>query len=218
MKQFKMLMAVAMAGLAGLSLQASMPNGYGPVSIKMTGLAQNDPVIKTNGSTVTAKVTLAKIKITNKDILGLIEDEFGALPDGAQLTTAIMSSHFTVLDKDGNVLISNASSHTNSYALGFEPGGSPIISGMESESPTTAIAKIKYNMLGEFYYSNGTGSEGFMVIGGTDASVYQKETTAPSVNYVFSIKFSGAGQGSIGIYDFYIPSAKVIMSAKYKAP
>jgi hypothetical protein len=218
MKMSKMLAAVAVAGLMGMSVQASIPNGYGPVTVNMTALTQNDAVVTTNSAgTITAKVTTTKLKITTKDILALIGDEFGALPDGARLVTAVMGSAFAVLDKDGNVLISNAGSHSGSYALGITSMGGAVQSGVQTESSTAETVKIKMNTIGEFYYSNAADTEGFLLIGGFEVKEALK-LTATTESIGVSLKLSGAGYGGLGSDDFVITKGALSLSAKVKLP
>jgi hypothetical protein len=217
MNKFKWLAAVAVAGLMGMSAQASIPNGYGPVAVKMTALTQNDTVVTTNGSTITAKVTTTKLKITTKDILALIGDEFGTLPDGARLVSVVMGPTFAVLDKDGNVLISNAGSHSGSYALGITSMGGSVQSGVETESSTAETLKLKMNTIGEFYYSNAADTEGFVLFGGFEVKEALK-LTATTESFRVSVKLSGAGYGSLDSDDFVITKGALSLSAKVKLP
>src|ERR1700690_1134166 len=72
MNKYKLLVAVAVAGLLGLSARATI-SGYELVKIKGTILVQTNDTVK--GSTTKYNVT--KVKVVNKDVLKLIQMEFG---------------------------------------------------------------------------------------------------------------------------------------------
>jgi len=68
MNKYKLLVAVAVAGLFGLSARASIP-GYESVNIKCIILMQTND---TYPKATTTKFNVTKMKVTNKDILNLI--------------------------------------------------------------------------------------------------------------------------------------------------
>jgi hypothetical protein len=211
MNKFKILAAVAVAGIVGMSIQAA-PAGYCSANIKATVLSQNDSVVTTNGTTITAKITTEKVKITNKDILGLIADEFGSLPDGAQLVTYGYGSDFVVLDKDGNVLISDASSSVTSYRL-YVDSDNYVVAGKASSSPTQMTQGIKETVCSVLRYNNWNGSSWFMIAGVANVNVSMKLTIS-TATLKESYKFTGFGEGYMDGYDIVIPSAKFSGSGK----
>src|ERR1035438_8837161 len=84
MKKFKLLTAVALAGLLGLSARAALPANFSSVNFKLTVLIQ----AASTGSGTTTKFNVTKLKITNKEVLNQVTNEFGAFPAGAQLVLA----------------------------------------------------------------------------------------------------------------------------------
>jgi hypothetical protein len=107
MKRSQLLVAVAVAGLLGMSARASLPDGYSSIKIKLTALMQA-PSTSTSSS---VKYNTTKVKVTNKEMLNLIATEFDTtLGDGSQLVLDnVWNGNFSVLNKDGAVLIDDAS-------------------------------------------------------------------------------------------------------------
>ena len=99
MNKYKLLVAVAVAGLFGLSARASI-SGFDSVNIKCTILMQtNDTYPNAN----TTKFNVTKMKVTNKDILNLIAPEFATNAFSIGYTTITQD-----LRKSWNVLFSPA--------------------------------------------------------------------------------------------------------------
>ncbi|HEX3855868.1 MAG TPA: hypothetical protein VHY30_01060 [Verrucomicrobiae bacterium] len=108
MKLTKLTVLAATAAFV-LNASAKLPSGFESVKIKATILTENG-----------AKVV--KTKITNDDILALIDTEYGTSfskangGKGYQLVAyGLYEEEFAVLDKNGNVALSDASSDTNEF-------------------------------------------------------------------------------------------------------
>ena len=185
MKKFKLLTAVALAGLLGLSARAALPANFSSVNFKLTVLIQ----AASTGSGTTTKFNVTKLKITNKEVLNQVTNEFGAFPAGAQLVLAgngFFGGTFSVLAKDGTVLLDNASSSGDSYELTISDPNNYIYTG--SETATTA----KYNITtgGDFYWQDATASNFLEIVGPATVT-----DTIGASNGPESFKFSGLGDG-----------------------
>src|ERR1700729_1262353 len=98
MKKALALSAVAAAmGLCAMNASA-LPNGYQSVNFHGTLNFQNYSSAKNYFTT--------KVSVSNKDLLGLINNEFGTVPSGAQLVSRGLyygyaySEFFAVLNKN----------------------------------------------------------------------------------------------------------------------
>ena len=183
MKKINQLAAVAMTGLLGLSAYAAIPADFSTVAIKLTVLTQNSTI---------SPFTVTKLKVTNKDVLAQVADEFGALPDTAQLVltgNGFYGGTFAVLDKDGNVLIANASSSTDSYELSISNPNNDIYTGKDSATSET----FKIITAGDFYWQDGTASNWLEVYGPATVKDTYKASGSPE-----SFKFGGVEDGHLG--------------------
>ena len=181
MKKFKLLSAIAMAGLLGLSARAAIPVDYSSVNIKLIVLAQSTNT--TSGSTTKFNVT--KMKVINKDVLNQVTNQFGTFPAGAQLVVffGFYDGQFAVADKTGAIILANASSSTNSYELRINQSGPNIFTG-ENKSGNQVY---DITTTGEFIYVNGNDTGELDITG--PASV--KDTFPNTGNSPESFKFSG---------------------------
>jgi hypothetical protein len=191
MKNFKLLSAVAVAGLLGLSVHAAGPVNYDIVNVKLTLLVQTNDTEK--GST--EKFNVNKIKLVTKDVLNQIALEFPSnaaaiTASGAQLAVNdFFDGTFTVLDKNGDVVLADASdSPTNDdYELYFDYDNY-VDTGSETDSKETE----NYTTVAYFYFENALDSSYFSLDGSATVSYNNK-----GVKETESFKFSGAGDGEI---------------------
>jgi hypothetical protein len=125
MKKFKLLSAIAMAGLLGLTARAAAPVNFDLVNVQLTALFQ------TNNTESSSKIV--KVKIVNKDVLNLIASEFtntaGITASGSKLAVdSFFDGTFAVLDKTNGVILADASNPTNidSYDLSIGQDGNSV--------------------------------------------------------------------------------------------
>ena len=198
MKKIKLLVAVAIAGLLGLSARAAV-SGYDLVTVKATILAQTNETV--SGSTT--KYNVAKFKVTSKDVLKLIAAEFSTnFPAGAQLAVDyFFNGEFYVLDKNGNILLANAGAPAGAddYSLYFEYGNY-----VDSGSDTASKETDNYTTIGEFYYEDATDANYFDVFGLTTVKDIYSTKDSESFNMT-----GLAGNG-------YISDAEVVVSGTIK--
>jgi len=187
MKLTKLTVLAAVGALA-LSASAKLPSGFESVNVKATVLLDNG-----------AKTV--KMKITTDDILSLIDNEFGTSYSkenggkGYQLVSYgvgygyIGYDIFAVLDKDGNVVLSNASfSGDEDYYLYLYPyqDRNWVSSGTDPKI-TYTIPQVGV------YYNSGDDEDSFYIYGlMTDKVNWDTDTE----NY--SLK---NGQGSLTFFD-----------------
>jgi hypothetical protein len=194
MNKYKLLVAVAVAGLLGVSARASI-SGYESVKIKGTILVQTNST--TSGSTTKYNVT--KVKVVNKDVLKLIEAEFGtnypsAGTNGAQLVIDyFFNGAFYVLDKNGNEILS--ASHNGFVSDDYElylDYDNYVYTGSDTSSKET----YNYVTTGEFFYRDATDANSFDVYGPTTV----KETYATHDSESFKMN-ALVGDGTFGEND-----------------
>jgi hypothetical protein len=194
MKKFKLLSAIAMAGLLGLSARAALPSGFSSVSIKLTVLLQ------TNNTAVhsTTKFNVTKLKVTNKDVLQVVANEFtgtfpgAVVPTGAQLVLAgdgFFGGTFSVLAKDGAVLLANASSNTNEYELQISNNNNDIYTGGDTSTAETFTIVTA----ADFFWQDATAANFLEIFGPATVKDTFKASGDPE-----SFKFSGAEDGFLG--------------------
>ena len=118
MKKTLILSAVAATvGLCAMNASA-LPNGWESANVQATLNFQNYSSSK--GDFIT------KVSVSNKDVLFLINNEFGTVPNsGAQLVSyGLDDEEFAVLDKNNNTVIPDASYNSGAsddYNLYFNP-------------------------------------------------------------------------------------------------
>jgi hypothetical protein len=123
MKKFKLLSAIALAGLVGLTARAATPVNFDLVSVKLTAVVQTNIDDK-----------IVKIKIVNKDVLNLIASEFTnkaaqVTGKGAKLAVdSFLEGDFAVLDKTNGIIVADASERLNEddYELFIENDGDSV--------------------------------------------------------------------------------------------
>jgi len=185
MKIFKLLSAIAMAGLLGLSARAAIPVDYSTVNIKLTVLAQTNNT--TSGSTT--KFHVVKMKVTNKDVLNQVTNEFNTtFPAGAQLVLFFGffdgGNNFAVANKAGTIILANASSSTNSYQLHLRDIGNDVFTGSSVSGGTEALNIIT---TGEFIWVNGNDTAELDIVGAAGV----KDTFPHTGDSPESFKFAG---------------------------
>jgi hypothetical protein len=184
MKRMQLVVAMAVVGLLGMSARASLPDGYSSVKIKLTALMQA-PSTTSSSST---KYNTTKVKITNKEMLNLIATDYSTtLGDGSQLVlNNIWSGTFSVLNKDGAVLIGNASDDGETDWSLYTSVESRVYSGKDSSSSSTynydAIAYLHWNDDDDYNY--------FAVFGATTIDDSYKSSGDKE-----SFKINGADNG-----------------------
>jgi len=192
MKKFKLMAVIAVAGALGLSARATTVTNADAVTIQATITLQSDNTEKGD----TTKFNVTKVKVVTKDVLGLIDDEFGttfANTNGTQLAVASFfdENSFEVLDKKGNVLIADASTDSDDYGLSINTeDDNNVVTGSETETAETD----DYTAISEFEY-NSADDESFLDIRGSatvkDSFNDTKETDSESFD------FSGVGNAEI---------------------
>ena len=164
-------------GLGAMSASA-LPSGYESVNVHGTLNIQN--YSSTKGYFIT------KISVSNKDILGLVGDEFGTLASGDQLVSYGLyygnyTDIFAVLDKNNNVVHSDVSTDTGSYELNmwFSEGSNWIY----NHVPGTSDSENYQSSDGELYFSDYTGDNTFTMIGqGKDSVNWDNYNESYSIN------------------------------------
>jgi hypothetical protein len=204
MKKIKLLVAVAIAGLLGLSARAAV-SGYDLVTVKGTVLAQTNDTY--NSKDTVTYYNVAKFKVTNKTILNLIAMEYvtnfpSGFPAGAQLAVDyFFNGEFYVLDKNGNILLANAGAPAGAddYSLYFEYGNY-----VDSGSDTASKETDNYTTIGEFYYEDATDANYFDIYGLTTVKDIYGTKDSESFNMT-----GMAGDG-------YINDTEVVVSGTVK--
>jgi hypothetical protein len=187
MKRSQLLVAVAVAGLLGMSAHASLPDGYSSIKIKLTVLMQA-PSTTTSSS---VKYNTTKVKVTNKEMLNLIATEYSvSLGDGAQLVLDnFWSGDFSVLSKDGVVIIDDASSGVDDdYWELYTYGEGRVYTGKETD---TSIS-YNYTAVGGFYWRDGADNSWL----GIDGEASVQDSGKMDKGSKESFKVSGSENGS----------------------
>jgi hypothetical protein len=187
MKKLKLIAVIAVAGALGLSARATTVTNADVVTIKATITLQTNN-IETGDTT---KFAVTKLKVTTKDVLGLIDGEFGTTfgnTNGTQLAVdSFEDGEFSVLDKNGNVLIADASSDADDYELGIEYDNS-VLTGSETAAKETE----DWTATSDFFYNSADDASSFDVEG---SSTIDQVYTDPKDSESFDL--SGAGDAEI---------------------
>ena len=189
MNKMKLLTAVALAGLLGLSARAGISVNYSAINIHLTVLLQTNSTV--SGSITKYNVT--KVKVTNKEVLARVAAEFGAFPAGAQLViNGFFGGTFSVLAKDGTVLLANASVPVaaDAYDLRITNPGNDLYTGQASSKADL----FDIITAGEFYWQDATGANYLEVFGPAVVRDYE----ANPANSPESFEFSGVEDGGLG--------------------
>jgi hypothetical protein len=212
MKRYLLSTVVAALGLMEFGighLQAAAVTTNGLLStIAIVGVFSptNSPVMTTNtiGNVITSTYTSKPVKIANKDILTLLEAEYGTtFPAGAQLAYNLTGnpSGFVVLDKNGNLVL-NVSTNLadSSYRFSLTNGSeAAVISGKAVKTTTTSSTNTVESVtetVGDYaiYYADGKGNN-FHFTGVIELKADALVTSSNTVYKTLSIVLSGAGGG-----------------------
>jgi hypothetical protein len=167
MKMSQLVVAVAVAGLLGMSARASLPDGYSSAKVKLTLLMQAADT--TTSSSI--KFSTMKVKVTNKEILNLIASQWGvSLGDGAQLVLDnFWDGQFSVLSKEGAVVIGDASEYGDTdwslwtgVQYNFSAGQDASV---YSGKGTDTSISYKYDAIGYFYWTDANDINNFEIYG-----------------------------------------------------
>jgi hypothetical protein len=186
MKRSQQIVAVAVAGLMGMSaLASSLPDGYSSVKIKLTVVMQ----AASTSSSSSVKFNTTKVKVTNKEMLNLIASHWGAsFGDGTQLVLDnFWDGQFSVLNKDGLVLIGDASDDGDTDWELYTGAESRVYTG---KSTDTSISE-KYTAVGYFHWNDASDYNYLNIYGEASISDSGK---APSTSKE-KFKLNGAGNG-----------------------
>jgi hypothetical protein len=115
MKKLTLVGAVAVLGLFGLNASAKLPSGYESVKVTGTILMQDGAKVK-------------KVKVTTDDMLNLIDSEYDtsySKADGGKgyqlVSYGVGDEEFAVLDKNGDVVLSDATGNEDNYYFYIYP-------------------------------------------------------------------------------------------------
>jgi hypothetical protein len=186
MKKFKLLSAVALIGFVGLSARAAITNADF-VDVKFTLL------IQTNGSDG------LKVKITNKDVLQAIANEFTnkfpskVVPKGAKL--AIAGALGGVFEVFTNKALLLANANTNPAAGG--DGYQLSLSTKPATEVTTqsTSTKLDETLAGSLTYNQAGSARAFTISG--LASFMDTKAKASSTTFDETFTFGGSGAGTV---------------------
>jgi hypothetical protein len=193
MKMSQLVVAVAVAGLLGMSARASLPDGYSSAKVKLTLLMQ--AASTTTSSSI--KFNTMKVKVTNKEILNLIASQWDvSLGDGSQLVLDnFYDGQFSVLNKDGAVIIGDASEYGDTYwalwtGVQYNYGSDTDASVYTGKGTETSIS-YKYDAIGYFYWVDADDYNNFEIYG--EATI-NDSGKAPSTSKE-KFKLTGADYG-----------------------
>ncbi|MGD0206910.1 MAG: hypothetical protein ABSC89_04810 [Verrucomicrobiota bacterium] len=199
MKLTKLTVLAATAAFV-LNASAKLPSGTESVVFKATVLTESG-----------AKVV--QTKITTDDILSLIDNEYGtsyAKQDGGKgyqlVSYGVYEEEFAVADKNGTIVLANASSNGDDYELYLYP--------YEDDNYVYSYKGENYNYTVpdvEVYYRSANEDDSFYVYG-----LMTDKVNWTSYNETYSVK---NGQGSISFEDesIYGPIMNAGVSGSGKA-
>jgi hypothetical protein len=210
MNKFKLMAVIAVAGALGLSARASSITNVDLVTVKATITLPNEPTESSKGE----KFTTTTVKVTTKEVLGLIDNEFGttfANTNGTQLAVdSFADGEVKVLDKNGNILIADASDDSDDYDLGIDFNTSDdnsVATGSETDSKSTAT----WTTSSEFFYDSADDESFFDVDGLTSVTQTFDDTKEISSE---SFTISGFGNAEINENEGIITDTEVKGSSK----
>ena len=175
MKKLAIATVIAATGLLTLRAQpfprgngSTLPPGYTSVHAFLFFLEQGNTNTDTN--TDVTNFHLKQVNASDDFLLGLVNTEYGtsfSTTNGDQLVVSnIWQGTFSVLGKDGSVLLANASANTNgdSYHLYFH-SSRPVYAGTQKTNNASSFAITDTHL----YYSSGDGTnklhlEGFTTV------------------------------------------------------
>jgi hypothetical protein len=173
MKKIALIVIIAALGWQGLKAEnltnvpppgPTLPPGFTSVHLELTMLEQG----KTNRTAGATKLHFKTTRITDDDLLGLINDEYDttySTTKGDQLVVSnIWGGDFSVLSQNGSVLKANASVNTNGdqYHLYFQTS-QPVIAGTLRINKSSLVSVTD----GDLSYSSGDGSNTLHIDGFT---------------------------------------------------
>jgi hypothetical protein len=193
----------------------ALTSGYGQATtnelnstISMVGLFSpaSSPLVTTNvaGNVVTSIYTPKPLVITTRNILNILEAEFGAsFPVGARLAYSVHSSGFLVLDSHGNLVLDVS---TNGADPGYRfvvsnTAYNPAISGKTVMTTTTVstntlqLLTVRVPDYG-IYYADGKNNN-FHFTGLITLRANALVTSSNTVYKTVSFLLSGSGGGTI---------------------
>jgi hypothetical protein len=186
MKLTKLTILAATAAFV-LNASAKLPSGYESVVFKATVLTENGGKVK-------------QTKITTDDILSLIDNEYGtayAKQDGGngyQLVSYGVGYDlggddiFAVMDKNGNIVLADASFDADDYYLYLYPYESDFwVESYKGENYNYTVPQV------EVYYNSSDDEDSFFITG-----LMTDKVNWTSYNESYSLK---NGQGSIDFND-----------------
>jgi hypothetical protein len=183
-KILKLLAAVALVGIVGLNARAAAITNADLVEVKLTLL------IQTNGN---AGLT---VKLTNKDVLQAIANEFTntfpgkVVPKDAKLAVTSLGGNFEVFTNK-TILLANASTNAAAGGDGYQLGLSTQ-TGVTTKSTATVFDETFASSL---TYSQAGGARAFTISGLASEKEHAANTHATTFSE--SIAFAGSGSGTV---------------------
>src|SRR5665213_722303 len=182
MKKLKLLTALAVAGIVGMTAHATGASGFETINFKLTAYASTNDTAK-----------LVKIKITNKDVLNQVEQEFGNVAitiSGAKLALGSGgifngTGDIYVLNKTNGVVVDASNVNDNQYQLGFSFDHEATSAPNNGDKETTMA-------VGHFTFSNASGSTAGDLQGLAKVTETFKNNNSGDSE---SFKFTGTGNG-----------------------
>jgi len=183
MNKLKLLAVVALVGLVGLNARAAAITNADLVNVKLTLL------IQTNGN---AGLT---VKLTNKDVLQAIANEFTnsfpgkVVPKGATLAVAGLGGNFEVFTNKV-LLLANASTNAaaggDGYQLGLSTKTGVVTKSIATAFDETYSSSLTYNQAGS--------ARAFTISG---LASLKEHAAAHATTFEESFTFSGSGAGTV---------------------
>jgi hypothetical protein len=191
MKKIKLMSVIAVAGFLGLTARAASVSGADAVTIKATIMLQTNETPTSEGE----KFNVTTVKVTTKDILTLVSNEFDvAFPVGAQLgVDSFFHGQMEVLDKSGGVILADATTNADGYDLVINVA-SEVLTGSETDAAETD----DYTTISTLTYDSADGESFFDIAGSAsvkDSFNDTKETDSESFD------LSGAGSAAVNNHE-----------------
>jgi hypothetical protein len=218
MNKLKLIAVIAVAGALGLSARAASVPNVDLVTVKAAVLLQNtNPIVVGE----TTKFAVTKVKITTKDILGLIDNEFHtayATINGTQLAVESFGNgagnfagSVVVLDKGGNVINADAgeASGDPDYGLGIEFDNAVATASATDDTKGSA----EYRAASDFFYESADDST-FFAIGGAFGGVATVDQTFKNATASETFSLTGGGDAEINGSEGVITDGSVKGSSK----
>jgi hypothetical protein len=191
MNKIKLMSVIAVAGFLGLTARAASVSGSDAVTVKATIMLQTNNTETSKGE----KFNVTAVKITTKDILTLVSNEFDtAFPVGAQLgVDSFFDGQMEVLDKNGTVILADASTNADGYDLVIN-----VNAEIRTGSDTDTAETDDYTTISSLTYDSAD-EESFFDIAGSatvkDSFNDTKETDSESFD------LSGVGMAAVNNHE-----------------